>query len=145
MTMTKKEAIKKYLNDMTDVDLLDLVRSINSWSDEYEPWTFYSMDELDEVFCNTSPTEIIDKVQDACSDFSTCDDYFYFDECGVLQSCTTAEAADLIRTDILDDLTNGFLKGRYLDSIYNMDFMYIVKAPGDALFDDKYYVIDEQE
>lgn len=27
-TMTKKEAIKKYLNDMPDTDLIDLVRGI---------------------------------------------------------------------------------------------------------------------
>lgn len=142
-TMTKKEAIKKYLNDMPDVDLIDLVRDINYYSNGLEPWVFYSMDELDDVFCSISPTEIIDMVQDSCGNFSICDDYFYFDECGVLNSCDVATAADLIRTDILNDLTNDFYKGRYKDVLLDdaPTSFDIVDSPNNVNFDKNYKIV----
>ena len=40
MKMTKKEAIKKYLNDMPDTDLIDLVRDINSYSGNMEAFNY---------------------------------------------------------------------------------------------------------
>jgi hypothetical protein len=142
-TMTKKEAIKKYLGNMDDVDLIDLVRDINSYGIDYEPWAFYSMDELDDVFCSTSPTEIIDMVQDSYGRFTTYDDYFYFDECGTLNSCDVATAADLIRTDILNDLTNDFYEGRYKDVLADDDFILfdIVDSPNNVDFDKDYKIV----
>lgn len=143
MTMTKKEAIEKYLNDMSDVDLIDLVRDINSYSGEYEPWTFYSMDELDDIFYNISPTELIGMIQDVYSGFSTCDDYFYFDDIGVLQSCDVDTAADLIRTDILNDLTNDFYNGRYKDVLADDDFILFdfINSSNNANFDKNYKIV----
>lgn len=143
MKMTKKGAIKKYLNDMSDVDLIDLVRGINSYNGGYELWAFYSMDELDDVFYNTSPTELIGMAQDIYSGFSTCDDYFYFDEIGVLQSCDVDTAADLIRTDILDSLTGDFYKGRYKDVLADDDFVLfdIVNSSNNANFDKDYKIV----
>ena len=113
----KLNAIRNYLNDMDDYDLIDLVREVNSLSGSYEPWTFFGMDELDNFFFDTTPTELLGMVQDTYSTFSTCDDYFYFDEIGGLQSCTVADAANSIRDDIAFDLANYFLNGCYVEAL----------------------------
>lgn len=113
--MAKIDKIRNYLKGMDNYDLIDLVREVNGISGSYEPWTFFGMDELDEVFFDTTPTELLGMVQDTYSTFSTCDDYFYFDEIGGLQSCSVADAADSIRDDIAFDLANDFSKGRYIE------------------------------
>lgn len=115
--MAKIDAIRNYLKEMDDYDLIDLVREVNGISGSYEPWTFYGMDELDDVFFDTTPTELLGMVQDTYSTFSTCDDYFYFDEIGGLQSCTVADAANSIRDDIAFDLANDFLNGYYIEDL----------------------------
>lgn len=140
-TMTKKEAIKKYLDDMPDVDLIDLIRDINSWSGEYEPWTFYSMDELDDVFYSTSPTEIIGMMQDVYSSFSICDDYFYYDSWGILSSSNEADAADSIRHDILGDLVDDFYNDAFLDAIFDDYLKRIILSDNDSLFNSDYSIV----
>ena len=117
MENMKFEKIRNYLEEMDDYDLIDLVREVNGLGGSYEPWTFYDMGELDDVFFDTSATELLGMVQDTYSTFSTCDDYFYFDEIGGLQSCSVADAANSIRDDIAFDLANDFSNGRYVEAL----------------------------
>ena len=119
MENTKQARIEKYLQDMDDIDLIDLVRDVNNLSGSFEPWTFYGMDELDDIFYGMSPTEIIELVQYADDNFNTCEDFFSFDECGCLNSCDVESAADLIRTDILEDLAGDFANYHYKEVLYN--------------------------
>lgn len=121
MENTKIEVIRNYLKGMNDYDLIDFVRELNGLSGSFDPWVFYDMDELDDVFFDTTPTELLGMVQDTYSAFSTGDDYFYFDEIGNLQSCSVAEAANSIRDDILFDLANDFSKGRYIEALEYAD------------------------
>lgn len=119
MENTKQQEIEKYLQGMGDYDLIGLVRDINNLSGSFEPWTFYGMDEIDDYFYCSTPTEIIEAMQYADDDFSTCDDYFFFDECGCIASCDEETAADSIRTDILEDLVGDFANYHYKEVLYN--------------------------
>lgn len=136
--MTKKEAIKKYLNDMSDVDLINLVRDINSYSNEYEPWAFIPMDEFDSYYACASPTQIAKDVQNGGDDFSIDDDYFYYDSWGILSSSNEADAADSIRHEILDNLTNDFYRGSFLDVIFDDCLKIIILSDDDSLFNSDY-------
>lgn len=119
--MAKIDEIRNYLKGMNDYDLIDLVRQVDWLSGSFGPWVFYDMDELDDVLSDRTPTELLGMVQDVYSTFSTGDDYFYFDEIGILQSCSVAEAATMIRDDILFDLANDFSKGCYMEVLEGFD------------------------
>ena len=140
MKMTKKEAIKKYLNDMPDADLIDLVRDINSYTGGYEPWAFIPMNAFDEYYADVSPIQIAKDVQNGGDDFSIDDDYFYYDSWGILSSSTEADAADSIRHEILDDLTNDFYRDAFLDVIFDDCLKRIVLSDNDSLFNSDYSV-----
>lgn len=140
MKMTKKETIKEYLNDMPDVDLIDLVRDINSYTGDYEPWAFIPMNEFDEYYAGASPMQIAKDVQNGGDDFCIDDDYFYYDSWGILTSSNEKDAADSIRTGCMTDLINDFMKGRYSDYVesYDYDLADIIdNTEDDAIFDNK--------
>lgn len=141
MKMTKKEAIKKYLNDMSDTDLIDLVRGINSYSGAYEPWAFIPMDEFDNYYAGVSPTQIAKDVQNGGDDFCIDGDYFYYDSWGILTSSNEADAADSIRHEILGDLTNDFYRDAFLDVIFDDCLKRIILSNDDSLFNSDYSIV----
>lgn len=141
MKMTKKEAIKKYLNDMPDVDLIGIVRDINSYNGGYEPWAFIPMDEFDEYCEGLSPTQIAKDVQNGGDDFCIDDDYFYYDSWGILSSSSEKDAADSIRHEILGDLTNDFYHYAFLDVIFDDCLKRIILSDDDSLFNSDYSTV----
>lgn len=141
MTMTKKEAIKKYLNDMSDVDLINLVRDINSYCNEYEPWAFIPMDEFNSYYACVPPAQIAQDVQNGGDDFSIDDDYFYYDSWGILSSSNKADAADSIRHDILGDLVDDFYNDAFLDTIFDDCLKRIILSDNDSLFNSDYSIV----
>lgn len=140
MTMTKKEAIRKYLKDMPDVDLIDLVRDINSYNGGYEPWAFIPMDEFDEYYAGALPTQIAKDIQNGGDDFCIDDDYFYYDSWGILTSSNEKDAADSIRHEILGDLTNDFCRDAFLDVIFDDCLKRIILNDDDSLFNSDYSI-----
>ena len=140
MTMTKKQAIKKYLDDMPDVGLIGLVRDINSYTGNYEPWAFISMDEFDEYYAGVSPTQIAKDVQNGGDDFCIDDDYFYYDSWGILSSSNEPDAADSIRHEILDDITHDFYHDAFLDVIFDDCLKRIIRSNDDSLFNSDYSI-----
>lgn len=143
MTMTKKQAIKYHLEHMHDIDLIHLISEINSYSGGYDEYTFYDMDEFNDIYCNVPPLEIVNAVVDAYGDFDIVDDYFYYNCAGVLCSCDEATAADLIRTNCTEDLVNDFMNIRNCEPVADCDgdLWDIITADDDALFDDEGYEI----
>ena len=139
MTMTKKEAIKYHIEHMHDIDLIHLISEINSYNGGYN--AFYNMDEFNDIYCDVPPIQIADEVVGA--DFSTDDDYFYYNEVGNLCSCDEMTAADLIRADFTTDLINDFMKGRYYEQVLNCDneLFDIITADDNAIFDDECHEI----
>lgn len=138
MKMTKKEAIKKYLNDMSDVDLINLVCDINSYYGGYEPWVFIPMHEFDGYYADASAIQIAKDVQNGGDDFCIDDDYFYYDSWGILTSSNEADAADSIRHEILDDLTNDFYRGAFLNVIFDDCLKRIILSDDNSLFNSDY-------
>ena len=145
MTMTKKEAICYRIECMDDDDLIRLVRGIYDYNGSYDLCAFFNMDEFDEVYEGYAPTEIAEEVSYARSDFDIVDDYFYYDYSGSLCSCDDATAADLIRTNYLDDLVNDFMHMRNCEPVADCDnaLWDIITADDDATFDDEGYEILE--
>lgn len=143
MTMTKEQAIKYHLEHMYDIDLIHLISEINSHNGGYDEYVFYDMDEFNDIYCNVPPLEIANAVVDAYGDFDIADDYFYYDCAGVLCSCDEATAADLIRTNCMDDLVDDFMNMRNWEPVADCDnaLWDIITADDDAIFDDEGYEI----
>lgn len=80
-------------DEATDVELLELVNSINSWNGELEDYRYYYMDELDDIFYGIKPTELLSKLAD---DFSYNAEGFKCTDYGI-ESCDVEDIADDIR------------------------------------------------
>ena len=145
MTMTKKEAIKYHIDNMPDDDLIILINGINSYSEDYDLYVFYEMNEFNELHAGMTPMEIAEAVTYTYGNFHVADDYFYYDCTGRLCSCDERTAADLIRTNCLNDLVNDFMYMRNCEPIadYDSDLWDIINADDDATFDDEGYEILE--
>ena len=143
MTMTKKQAIKYHIEHMHDIDLIHLISEINSYNGEYDEYKFFDMDEFNDIYCNVPPLEIVNAVVDAYGDFNIIDDYFYYDCAGVLCSCDEPTAADLIRTNCMDDLIDDFMNMRNCEPVADCDsdLWDIITADDNALFDNEGYEI----
>lgn len=89
-----------------DDDLyVDLVDELDSYMGYADGFRCYSMDELDEVYCDCKASKII---EDLTEDFCINDDYFYFSIYG-LESCD--DKAELYRDhttaeEIFDEVLN---------------------------------------
>lgn len=143
MTMTKKEAIKYHIEHMHDIDLIHLISEINSYNGGYDEYVFYNMDEFNDIYAGVSPLEIADAVVDAYGGFDIVDNYFYYNCCGRLRSCDEATAADLIRTNCMNDLIDDFTNMRNCEPVADCDntLWDIITADDDAIFDDEGYEI----
>lgn len=141
MTMTKKEAIKYRINTMDDIDLIHLISEINSYDGGYN--CFYSMDEFNDIYCDVSPIQIADEVADAGDNFSADNDFFYYNEIGIICSCDEMTAADMIRTNCMDSLVDDFMNMRNCEAVADCDdaLWDIITADDDATFDDEGYEI----
>ena len=72
--MTLEELKEKIGEEIRSLSAYELVYMWNDYCDDvrYYDDRIYMMDELDDLFCGCSPTEILDK----CSDIDTCDDFW---------------------------------------------------------------------
>lgn len=143
MTMTKKQAIKYYLEHMHDDDLINLINGIHSYSGDYDLYVFYHMDEFNELHEGCTPMEIAEEIIYAHGDFNVVDDYFHYDYAGCLSSCDEPTAADLIRTNCMEDLVNDFMNMRNCEPVADCDgdLWDIITADDNAVFDSKGYEI----
>jgi hypothetical protein len=89
----EKKIITWITDEATDVELLELVNSINSWNGELEDYRFFYMDELDDLFYGIKPTELLSKLAD---DFDK-DAEGFKDTIYGLESCNVEDIADDIR------------------------------------------------
>ena len=71
------EELRNELVEMLEADdelFIEMVNEVNSWNGAFDEARAYSMDELDEILCGLSPTEVIEALGD---DFNINDDFFY--------------------------------------------------------------------
>ena len=139
--MTREQAIKSYVEQLSGSELADLLQHMASYDGSFEDTIYYDMDEFDEFMTNYTPTEIARMIY--FGEFNPNDDYFRFDGYGNLESLDwqeiSAEAEDLV-DDIFDHLVNN-----YDGDTPWPDLDYMLDADDDAIFNEDYEEIDEDD
>ncbi len=77
--------MKKY-TEYTVEELKEMVFEVNNWNGSLEDYNFYDMEELDELFYDMEPSELLRMVQGG--NFNIYDDYFKGNVYGWLESFT---------------------------------------------------------
>ena len=109
--MTKYEVIKNWIENVaSDDDLIQIVNEVNSYNGNLEEYCCYEVEMLNEFFCGTKPTDLLQKL---ASDFDINTDYIKFSMYGV-ESTTLEDMVDEIKNyaediaeaieDVLDDI-----------------------------------------
>ena len=141
MTMTREQAIRTYVENLSKGELVELLQYMNGYDGCFDDCVYYDMAEFDEFMSNYSPMEIAQMI--FFGDFNPNHDYFRFNVYGNLESAhwndVEDEAEDLV-DDIIDHLVNyydGDTPWATLD--------YLVDSDDDALFNDDLEEVDEEE
>ena len=140
--MTREEAIRTYIENLSKGELAELLQYMNGYDGCFDDCVYYDMAEFDEFLSNQTPMEIAQMI--CFGDyFSPNDEYFRFNAYGNLESAdwsdVEAEAEDL-KDDIIDHLVNcygGDTPWAELD--------YLVDADDDTLFDDDFEEVDKED
>ena len=140
--MTREEAIRNYVENLTGSDLVELLQYINQYDGGFEDSIYYDMEEFDSIMSGYTPMEIASMIYYG-GDFNPIDDFFRFDAYGHLESAdwhgVEAEAED-VKDDIIDHLVN-YYRG---DTPWS-DLDTLVDADDDAIFDEDYEEVDADE
>ena len=142
MTMTREQAIRTYVENLSKGELVELMQHMSFYDGSFDDVLYYDMDEFDELMSNYSPMEIAQMIFFG-DEFNPNDDYFRFNVYGNLESANwydlEAEAENSVN-DIIYHLVN----------IYSGDtpwpeLDHLVDSDDDALFDDDFEEIDEEQ
>ena len=142
MTMTREQAITTYVENLSKGELVELLQHMNAYDSCFEDTVYYDMASFDEFLDGYSPMEIALMIFYG-GDFNPNHDFYRFNAYGNLESANwrdvEAEAEDL-KDDIIGHLVNdygGDTPWAGLD--------YIVDSDDDAIFDDDFEEIDEDD
>lgn len=140
--MTREQAITTYVENLSKGELVELLQYMNGYDGCFEDCVYYDMDEFDVFMSKYTPMEIAQMIFFG-GDFNPNHDFFRFNAYGNLESANwrdvEAEAEGLV-DDIIDHLVNyysGDTPWATLD--------YLVDSDDDALFDEDYEEVDEEE
>ena len=139
-TMTKEQAIKKYIDNMSVLDLRDVVIAVNTWDGYFDQLAWEDLDNLNDVLYGLEPSKIVDMV--LYGDFNSNDDYFRFDGYGNLETCTQSEMEDELedsRDEIAEYLTN------FQGDVWDSKLQKLIDAEDDAMFNGNYEEIEKDE
>ena len=141
MTMTREQAIRNYVEHLTGDDLVELVQYMNTYDGSFDEFIYYDMDEFDGLMSSYKPMNI--SLMIFYGNFNPNDDYFQFDAYGNLESANwgdvVAEAEGVV-DDILDHLVNSYSGDTPWPELDTL-----VDADADAIFDDDFEEIDEEQ
>lgn len=94
---TKFEVIKNWIeNEANNRDLISVVMGVISLNGSLEEYNFYYMDELDDLFCDVSLSDFLDKL---APNFNHGDDGFRDTIYGI-ESCSMQDVVDEIKDNI---------------------------------------------
>lgn len=141
MTMTRKEAIRNYVEQLSWGDLADLIQYMTAYDGCFEEATYYDMDEFDEFMSNCTPSEIARMIW--FGEFNPNDEYFRFDAYGNLESLDWQEISDEAG-DYMEDVIN-HLTTEYSGDTPWADLDYIVDSNDDTIFNEDYEEVDREE
>lgn len=140
-TMTREEAIRAYVEQLSGSELADLLQYINSYDGSFEESTYYDMDSFDEFMSNYTPSEIARMMW--FGGFNPNEEYFRFNGYGNLESLDWQEISDeaeSLESDIIDHLVN------YYDGDTPWaDLDYIVDSDDTAIFNEDFEEVDEDD
>lgn len=139
--MTREQAIRSYVEQLSGSELADLLQYMNSYDRSFEESTFYDMESFDEFMSNYTPSEIAMMIY--FGEFKPNDDYFRFDGYGNLESLDWQEISDeaeSLESDIIDHLVN-----YYNGDTPWADLDYLVDADEDTVFNEDYEEILDDE
>lgn len=142
MTMTREQAIRTYVENLSKGELVELLQHMNAYDGYFADDVYYNMDEFDEFLSNHTPMEIALMIYFSDS-FNPNDDYFRFNAYGILESADWLDVevdAEDLKDDIIDHLVTS-----YSGDTPWTELDYIVDAGDDALFNDDLEEIDEEE
>ena len=140
--MTREQAIKSYVEQLSGDDLAILLQHMNGYDGCFEESTYYDMDEFDEFLSNCTPSEIARMIFFG-DDFNPNDEYFRFNAYGNLESaiCRDVEAeAEDLKDDIIEHLVN-----YYSGDTPWAGLDHLVNANDDTLFDDDFEEVEDYE
>ena len=142
MKMTREEAIKSYVEQLTGSELADLLQCMNGYDGCFEDAIYYDMDSFDEFMSNSTPMEIAQMIFYG-GEFNPNDEYFRFNAYGNLESAdrydVVSEAEDL-KEDIIDCLAH-YYNG---DTPWG-DLDCLVHAADDAVFNEDFEEVNEDD
>lgn len=141
MTMTREQAIRNYVETISNAELVELLQDINAYDGSFEDAIYYDMSEFDEFLSNHTPMEIAKMIW--FGEFNPNHDLFHFNAYGNLESAhwndVEAEAEDL-KDDIIDHLVNS-----YSGDTPWAELDHIVDSDDDAIFNDDFEEVEEEE
>ena len=142
MTMTREQAITTYVENISRDELAELLQHINSYDGCFEDCVYYDMDLFDEFMGGYSPMEIA-KMIFFGGDFNPNDEYFHFNAYGNLESANWGDVVD-VAEDLVYDII-GHLVNSYSGDTPWAELDYLVDADDDAIFNEDYEEVDEDE
>lgn len=139
--MTREQAIKSYVEHLSASELVELLQHMSAYDGCFEDALYFDMDSFDEFLDGYTPMGIAQMIR--YGEFNPNDDYFHFNAYGNLESAdwrdVVAEAEDL-KDDIVDHLVNS-----YSGDTPWPDLDYLVNSDDDAIFNDDFEEVDEEE
>lgn len=106
------EKIKEYFNDNTDI-FNDCIEELDSWNGYLGDDRYYYMEELDEFYADTKPTDFLNRVlyghdeeNGSQSTFCVNRDYFRYNGYGNLVSADFKDYSDHLDDEFIDELVD---------------------------------------
>ena len=142
MIMTREQAIRTYVENISNAERVELMQHMNAYDSSFEDELYYDMDSFDDFLDGYTPMEIAQMVFFG-GDFNPNDEYFRFNAYENLESAdwhdVEVDAEDLV-DDIIDHLVNS-----YSGDTPWIELDHLVDADDDTLFDDDFEEIEEEE
>lgn len=141
MTMKREEAIRTYVETISNAERVELLQHMNAYDGSFEDAIYFDMDEFDDFMSNYTPMEIAQMIW--FGEFNPNNDYFHFNAYGNLESADWRDVevvAEDLKDDIIDHLVN-----YYSGDTPWPELDHIVDSDGDALFNDDLEEVDEEE
>ena len=142
MIMTREQAIRTYVENISDDELVELIQRMSFYDGSFEDCIYYDMEDFDEFLASHTPMEIAQMI--CFGDyFSPNDEYFRFNAYGNLESADWSDVkleAEDLKDDIIDHLVNS-----YSGDTPWIELDRLVDADNDTLFDDYFEEVAEEE
>ena len=142
MTMTREQAIRNYVENLSNGELVELLQHMNGYDSCFDDCVYYDMAEFDEFMSDYTPMEIAQMIFYG-GGFNPNHDFFRFNGYGNLESahwCDVEAEAEDLKDDIIDHLVN-----YYSGDTPWPELDHLVDADDDALFNDDLEEVDEEE